>query len=144
MSDAELHACRCGDLDVVALSGDLDAGGAASIAGAVLAATAGGCVIVDLAAAEFVDCYALGALARVRKLARQAGCDVLLVGPREPVWRLLDLTGLADVFSVHVSAAAAAASLGSACGRPARYRAQRPVIKTASQGRADPLKAETG
>jgi anti-anti-sigma factor len=102
MADAELRARGCGDPDVVTLRGDLDAVAAASFADAVLAA-AGGCVIADLAAAEFTGCCALGALARVQKLARRAGSDVLLAGPREPVRRLPDLAGLSGVFSIHAS-----------------------------------------
>jgi anti-sigma B factor antagonist len=39
----------------------------------------------------------------VREQARQAGGDLLLAAPRRPVRRLLDLTGLIEVFSVHDS-----------------------------------------
>jgi anti-anti-sigma factor len=60
-------------------------------------------IIVDLAALEFIDCCALGALGRVRAQARQAGGDLLLAAPRGPVRRILALTGLIDVFSVHAS-----------------------------------------
>ncbi len=72
---------------------------------AALAAAAAGNprIIVDLAALEFIDCYALGALCRVRAQARQAGGDLLLAAPLRPVRRLLDLTGLIGVFSVHAS-----------------------------------------
>jgi hypothetical protein len=62
-------------------------------------------IIVDLAALEFIDCCALGALGRVRAQARQAGGDLLLAAPRGPVRRILALTGLSDVFSVHASVA---------------------------------------
>ena len=60
-------------------------------------------IILDLAALEYIDCYALHALGRVREQARQAGGDLLLAAPRRPVRRLLDLTGLIEVFSVHDS-----------------------------------------
>ena len=72
---------------------------------AVLAAAAAGNprIIIDLAALEYIDCHALGALVRVRAQARQAGGDLLLAAPRGPVRRLLDLTGLTGVFSVHAS-----------------------------------------
>ena len=60
-------------------------------------------IIIDLAALEYIDCHALGALVRVRAQARQAGGDLLLAAPRGPVRRLLDLTGLTGVFSVHAS-----------------------------------------
>jgi anti-anti-sigma factor len=72
---------------------------------AVLAAAAAGNprIIVDLAALEFIDSCALGVLGRVRAQARQAGGDLLLAAPRGPVRRILALTGLIDVFSVHAS-----------------------------------------
>jgi anti-sigma B factor antagonist len=87
---------------VVTLDGDLDA---ASAAGKVLAATAGGRrVIVDLEAVEFIDCCAMGALVQVLMAARCAGGDVLLAAPPAAVRRLLVLTGLTDVFSIEASA----------------------------------------
>ena len=72
---------------------------------AALAAAAAGNprIIVDLAALEFIDCCALGVLGRVRAQTRQAGGDLLLAAPRGPVQRILALTGLIGVFSVHAS-----------------------------------------
>jgi anti-sigma B factor antagonist len=89
---------------VVALDGELDVSDAASIADALTSVAARDPqIIVDLAALEFIDCCALGALRRVRAQARQAGGDLLLAAPRPPVRRILALTGLIDVFSVHAS-----------------------------------------
>jgi anti-sigma B factor antagonist len=89
---------------IVALHGELDITNAASVM-AVLAADAARNprIIVDLAALEYIDCCALGALGRVRAQARQAGGDLLLAAPRGLVWRVLTLTGLIDVFSVRAS-----------------------------------------
>jgi anti-anti-sigma factor len=70
---------------------------------------------VDLAALEFINCYALGALGRVRAQARQAGGDLLLAAPRGQVRRILTLTGLIDVFSVHASVEEAVRAAG--CSR---------------------------
>ena len=53
---------------------------------------------------------------RVRAQARQAGGDLLLAAPRGQVRRILTLTGLIDVFSVHASVAEAARATG--CSRP--------------------------
>jgi anti-sigma B factor antagonist len=89
---------------VVALDGELDVSDAATVADALtLVAARDPQIIVDLAALEFIDCCALGALGRVRAQARQAGGDLLLAAPRGPVRRILALTGLIDVFSVHAS-----------------------------------------
>jgi anti-anti-sigma factor len=60
-------------------------------------------VIVDLAALEYIDCSSLAGLGRVQVQARQAGGDLLLATPCGPVRRLLDLTGLINVFFVCAS-----------------------------------------
>ena len=86
-------------------------------------------MIVDLSAVGFIDCCALGALAHVWKLARRAGGDVLLAGPREPARRLLELVGLSGAFSVHASVAAAAACRGSG-----RYAARQLAVFAAPPG----------
>jgi anti-sigma B factor antagonist len=89
---------------VVALCGELDAVDAASVMTVLVSAVVRGpLIIVDLAALEFIDCCALGVLARVRAQARQAGGDVLLAAPRRYVRRILTLTGLTGLFSVHAS-----------------------------------------
>jgi anti-anti-sigma factor len=89
---------------VVALDGELDVGDAESVMVVLAAVVARDPrIIVDLAALEFIDCCALGGLGRVRAQARQAGGDLLLAAPHGPVRRILALTGLIDVFSVHAS-----------------------------------------
>jgi anti-sigma B factor antagonist len=89
---------------VAALYGELDITGAASVMAVLAAAAARNSrIVVDLAALEYIDCHALGALDRLRAQARQAGGDLLLAAPRGPVRRLLDLTGLIGVFAVHAS-----------------------------------------
>jgi anti-sigma B factor antagonist len=114
MAIVDLGSCDDGDYVVVALNGELDVTGAASVIAALTAAAAGNPrIIVDLAALEYIDCYSLGALGRVRAQARQAGGDLLLVAPRGLVRRLLDLTGLIGVFAVH-------ASVAEACGAAMR------------------------
>jgi len=60
-------------------------------------------IIVDLTGLEFIDSSGLAALARVREQARHAGGDLLLAAPQQQVLRLLTLTRLTDVFSIHAS-----------------------------------------
>jgi anti-sigma B factor antagonist len=104
MTAAGLSTGEDGGHVVVALNGDLDVVNAESVMAVLAAAVARDLrIIVDLAALEFIDCCALGALGRVRAQARQAGGDLLLAAPRGPVRRILALTGLIDVFSVHAS-----------------------------------------
>jgi len=104
MAAAGLSTREYGGHVVVALNGDLDVVNAESVMAVLAAAVARDLrIIVDLAALEFIDCCALGVLGRVRAQARQAGGDLLLAAPRGPVRRILTLTGLIDVFSVHAS-----------------------------------------
>ena len=98
---------------VVALGGELDLVGAASVAAAlVTVAEREPEIIVDLAALEFIDSSGVAALARGRKLARYAGGDLLLAAPRQPVLRVLGITRLFDDFSVYASVEEAAGSAG--------------------------------
>lgn len=94
---------------VVALAGELDTASAPAAAAAIQASIGPGQrVIVDLEAVQFTGCHALGALAVAAKRARRAGGRVLLAAPQAAVLRVLELTGLAGVFCVHASVAAAA------------------------------------
>ena len=89
---------------VVTLRGELDAVDAADAETALAAATAGNPrVVVDLAGLEFIDCCGLGVLIRVRAQVRQAGGDLLLAAPGQQVRRILALTRMTGVFSVHAS-----------------------------------------
>jgi anti-sigma B factor antagonist len=114
MASVSLSTREYGGYVVIALQGELDIVDAASVMDVLAAAAAGNPrIIVDLAALEFIDCCALGGLGRVRAQARQAGGDLLLAAPRGPVRRLLDLTGLIGVFSVHASLEQALRTTGS-------------------------------
>jgi len=100
---------------VVALHGELDVAGAESVTAVLTAAVAGNPrIVVDLAALDYIDCYALSVLGAVRAQARRAGGDLLLAAPRGLVRRVLDLTG---VFAVHASVDKAVRAAG---GEPDR------------------------
>jgi anti-sigma B factor antagonist len=132
MVNVELKTRACDGHAVVALRGELDITGSADAASAIAAvAVRGQIVIVDLSALEFVDRSSLAALLRVQKLARQAGGDVLLATPLAQVQRLLTLTGMGDVFRVHVNVDAAVASLG---GSLERYAVREPAVSAACSG----------
>jgi anti-anti-sigma factor len=64
---------------------------------ALLAAADVPAVQVDLAQVEFVDSAGLGALLAVRERATQLGLDLAITRVSDPVRRILDLTGLADI-----------------------------------------------
>jgi anti-sigma B factor antagonist len=113
MVTMELHAGECDGPAVVALRGELDVAEAASVAAALAAVAARDrAVIVDLAGLEFIDSSGVAALVLVRAQARRSGGDLLFAAPRDQVTRILTLTRLIDVFSVHASVEQAADSAG--------------------------------
>jgi anti-sigma B factor antagonist len=117
MAFMELITRECDGQVVVSLRGELDVADAASVAAALARVAA--CtrqVIVDLEGLEFIDSSGLAALVRARKHARLAGGDLLLAAPQRQVLRVLAVTRLADVFSVH-------ACVEDAAGRPGRSAA---------------------
>ena len=97
---------------VVALRGELNLADTPSLASHLIAAvaTCGPSVIVDLAALEGIGYSGLSVLLRIRKWTRQSGGDLPLAAPRQPVRRILEATGLIDVFSVYPSVEEAVSS----------------------------------
>jgi anti-sigma B factor antagonist len=57
-------------------------------------------IVVNLAQTEYLDSTALGALVGVLKRARERGGEVRLAGPSARLLRLLEITGLIQVFPV--------------------------------------------
>jgi anti-sigma B factor antagonist len=101
---------------VVALRGELGLADAPSVASHLIAAVAacGVWVIVDLADLESIGYTGLSVLLRVRKWTRRSGGDLSLAAPQQPVRRILETTGLIDVFSVYPSVEEAANTAGHA------------------------------
>lgn len=130
MFNVDLSTGECGGRVVVGLRGELDVADAVRVA-AWLAAIAAGRpqVIVDLAGLEFIDSSGVAALARGRKLARQAGGDMLLAAPRQQVLRVLAAIRLTEAFHVHPSVDEAAGD----AARARRGRAQ-PARTPGSRG----------
>jgi len=126
----------------MALRGDLDVTGAADAEAAISAVvTRGQYLVIDMSALDFLDCRALGALLRVRGLARGGGGDVVLAAPQPLVRRLLALSGDDGVCWVQVSVAAAVAGIA---GRRRRYSWRRLAVRTARPGRAAPSRTGAG
>jgi len=98
---------------VVALRGELDLADAVAVAAALTAVAArepG--IIVDLAGLEFIDSSGVAALACGRRQARRAGGDLILAAPQRTVMRVLDITRLAEAFSVFATVEEAAGEAG--------------------------------
>ena len=104
MCSVDLIPRECDSRVVVGLRGELDVAVAVRVVAelSVVAARERD-IIVDLTGLEFIDSSGLAALARVREQARHAGGDLLLAAPQQQVLRLLTLTRLTDVFSIHAS-----------------------------------------
>jgi anti-sigma B factor antagonist len=57
-------------------------------------------VILDLSGVTFLDSTGLGALVGIRNSFVQRDASLVLLRPSEPVTRLLQITGLVDVFAI--------------------------------------------
>jgi anti-sigma B factor antagonist len=120
MLDVDL-SIRDGDgLGVVALRGELNLADAPAVASHLITAVAvcGPSVIVDLAGLEGIGYSGLAVLLRVRKWTRRNAGDLPLAAPQPPVRRILEATGLIDVFSVYRSVEEAASSARQDPPRP--------------------------
>jgi len=136
MPGVEMRTSACDGHVVVALRGELDVSGAAGVEAAITAVMVPGqSLIIDMSALDFVDCASLGALLRVKGLARRGGGDVVLAAPPRRARRLLALTGQDQVFRVHPSVEAAV-SIGS---RRRLYLVPGSLVSTGPPGRAAPL-----
>jgi anti-sigma B factor antagonist len=132
MCSLELRTGECDGHVVVVLRGELDVTDAARVAAALTEVAARERqIIVDLAGLDFIDSSGLAALARVRKHARRAGGDLLLAAPQQAVLRVLSLTRLIEVFSVHACVEEAVASAGHSGLAPAPV-AECPVVLAAT------------
>jgi anti-anti-sigma factor len=87
---------------VVALRGELSLADTPDVASHLIAAVAafGPSVIVDLAGLDGISYTGLSVLLRVRRWTRRSG-DLPLAAPQQPVRRILEATGLIDVFAVN-------------------------------------------
>jgi anti-anti-sigma factor len=136
-----------GDFDgqaVVALRGKSNPADIPDVASHLIAAVAacGPSVIVDLAGLEGIGYSGLSVLLRIRKWARQSGGDLPLAAPQQPVRRILEATGLIDVFSVYPSVEEAANSLRQAqAWSPAAPRRVRAAPVTRPAGRRPACRA---
>jgi anti-sigma B factor antagonist len=108
----EVAARLAGRQVIVEFRGELDAPGAVqALAASGVQMSPGEFVIFDLAALQFIDCFALRALLEIRQMAQRAGGDVLLAAPGQRIQRVLTLTGYAHRFCIYPTVTAAVASM---------------------------------
>jgi hypothetical protein len=95
--------------------------------------------IVDLAGLESLGYGGLGVLVRLLKWAREAGGEMCLAAPQPQVRRVLDDTGLIDVFSVFPTVEQASGSARRAQpGPPAAPQVSRAAAVMRPGGRPPP------
>jgi anti-sigma B factor antagonist len=91
-----------GDLTVLTVAGEVDLYTAPRLKERLSELTGSGRsrLAVDLQGVEFMDSTGLGVLIGALKRCKEAGGTLALVGPREPVVKVLAITGLDKVFSI--------------------------------------------
>jgi anti-sigma B factor antagonist len=63
-------------------------------------------IVVDMSAVEFCDSTGMNVLLAAHRLAGEKGGDLTLAAPRPPVRKILEVTGLQSVFTIHDDLAA--------------------------------------
>jgi anti-anti-sigma factor len=103
---------------VLHVRGDLDCDVAGLLRQAMLGSGGSGPVIVDLAAVPFMDSAGLGALVAGVRHARERGGGAGIAGPRPPLRRLLQVTGVERLAPVGATVEEVLARLGEPDQRP--------------------------
>jgi len=93
-----------GDHTIVTLAGEIDLYTAPRLQSELVAAMRSAdpaLVVVDMSGVEFCDSTGMNVLLAAHRQACERGGDLVLAGPRAPVRKILEVTGLASVFTVH-------------------------------------------
>jgi anti-sigma B factor antagonist len=98
--DLVLSSTRDGGRVVLAVSGELDAYSAPGLEDQIgrLLNDRVDHVVLDLGETQFLDSSGLRAILSAQRRLTEAGGQLTLRSPSEPVTRLLDITGLSDHF----------------------------------------------
>lgn len=101
-----------GDLTVVTVKGEVDLYTAPSLKERIADLVSSGRtrIAVNLAGVEFMDSSGLGVLIGGLKRCKEAGGSLALVAPREPVMKVLAITGLDKVLPSHETVEQAASA----------------------------------
>jgi anti-sigma B factor antagonist len=97
-----IDASASRDAIVLAFSGEADAAAAPLLAHALTQASAYGHhrIAIDLADLEFIDTHCLSILFDTHQMLRDRGGDLVLLSPRPPVRRLLDILQREDLIEL--------------------------------------------
>lgn len=107
----EINETSDGGVAVVAVRGEIDVATAPALRMALVAKEEAGesVVVVDLTAVTFMDSTALGVLVGGHRRLGEAGSVLRLVVTEARVRKVLEITGLIDVFEIFDTVAAAVA-----------------------------------
>ena len=98
-----------GDYVIIALAGEIDLYTAPRLQSELTAALSGQSparIVVDMSGVDFCDSTGMNVLLAAHRLASERGGDLILAGPRPSVRKILEVTGLQSVFTVHDGPAA--------------------------------------
>ena len=98
-----------GEHIILALAGEIDLYTAPRLQTeltAALAASDTAQIVVDMSAVDFCDSTGMNVLLAAHRLAGEKGGDLTLAAPRPPVRKILEVTGLQSVFTIHDDLAA--------------------------------------
>jgi anti-sigma B factor antagonist len=101
--DLLLQTRQVGDWTVVDVTGEVDLYTSPRLKDLLTDLAAGGQtrIAVEFEGVEFMDSTGLGVLISGLKRCREGGGNLALVAPTEPVRKVLSITGLDQVFSIH-------------------------------------------
>jgi anti-sigma B factor antagonist len=101
----EIDQVTEGTVPVLVVRGELDVSTAPELREKLLVVAESDHVVavVDLASVSFVDSTALGVLVSAVKRFRNNGGDLRLVVTEPHITKVLEITGLADVFAIYAS-----------------------------------------
>jgi anti-sigma B factor antagonist len=93
-----------GDHTIVTLAGEIDLYTAPRLQSELFATMRSAdpaLVVVDMSGVEFCDSTGMNVLLAAHRQASERGGDLSLAAPRAPVRKILEVTGLATVFTIH-------------------------------------------
>jgi len=94
----DIAVCEVPPECLVAVAGELDLASAPELAGTMRRLDpAAELVTLDLRALTFIDVAGVRAIQDAQRIANEAGRRVLILGPHQPVARILELTGMLDL-----------------------------------------------
>ena len=102
MMELGLSVRHHGDRATIHIRGEIDLATCPLLQAIVVDLVDRGChqLTIDLERVSFLDCAGIRVLVDARRRVQAHGGSMRLVRPRPPVWRVLALTGMTEVFPI--------------------------------------------